>query len=90
MGLLSICVPKKWGGSGYNTLGLSVAVEEIAKACGGTGATVSIHNCLYVDLVYRCGTDNQKEKFLRPFTNGRLGCFALSEPGNLCTMTCIY
>lgn len=28
------------------------------------------------------GNDQQKEKFVRPFTDGsRVGCFALSEPG---------
>ncbi|KAK9686602.1 Acyl-CoA dehydrogenase, C-terminal domain [Popillia japonica] len=79
LGLMSICVPKKWGGSEYSTLGLAVAVEEIAKGCSGTGATVSIHNCLYVDLLSRCGTDKQKEQFLKPFTTGEVGCFALSE-----------
>lgn len=78
---MSICVPKEWGGSGYNTLGLAVAVEEIARGCGGTGATVSIHNCLYVDLVNRYATNKQKEIFLKPFTQGEVGCFALSEPG---------
>ncbi|KAJ8975349.1 hypothetical protein NQ317_000277 [Molorchus minor] len=31
-------------------------------------------------FIQRCGTEEQKEKFLRPFTNGTLGCFALSEP----------
>ncbi|KAK9686601.1 Acyl-CoA dehydrogenase, C-terminal domain [Popillia japonica] len=81
LGLMSICVPKKWGGSEYSTLGLAVAVEEIAKGCSGTGATVSIHNCLYVDLLSRCGTDKQKEQFLKPFTTGEVGCFALSEAG---------
>ncbi|GJQ72190.1 hypothetical protein Trydic_g3282 [Trypoxylus dichotomus] len=80
LGLLAICVPRKWGGSEYSTLGLAIAVEEIAKGCSGTGATVSIHNCLYADLLNRCGTDKQKEVFLRPFTTGAIGCFALSEP----------
>ncbi|KAI4456727.1 acyl-coa dehydrogenase [Holotrichia oblita] len=80
LGLMSICVPKKWGGSEYSALGLAIAVEEIAKGCSGTGATVSIHNCLYADLVSRCGTEKQKEQFLKPFTTtGNVGCFALSE-----------
>lgn len=72
---------EKWGGSGYDTLSIAIVVEEIAKVCGGTGATVSIHNCLYTSLLNRCGTDKQKQDFLKPFTSGTLGCFALSEPG---------
>lgn len=62
-------------------LGLAVAVEEISRGCGGTGAIVSIHNCLYVNLLDKLATEKQKETFLRPFTKGILGCFALSEPG---------
>ncbi|XP_045477816.1 short-chain specific acyl-CoA dehydrogenase, mitochondrial-like [Harmonia axyridis] len=80
LGLLSINVSEKWGGSEQDTLAMAVAVEEIARGCGGTGTITSVHNCLYVNLIDRCGTDEQKEKFLRPFTKGTLGCFALSEP----------
>ncbi|KAJ8931663.1 hypothetical protein NQ314_015378 [Rhamnusium bicolor] len=83
LGLLAINVSDKYGGAGQDSLALAVAVEEIARACGGTGTIVSVHNCLYVNLIERCGTEDQKELFLRPFTNGTLGCFALSEPGKL-------
>ncbi|KAK9888124.1 hypothetical protein WA026_000396 [Henosepilachna vigintioctopunctata] len=81
LGLLSINVSEKWGGAGQDSLAMAVAVEEIARGCGGTATIVSVHNCLFVNLIDRCGTDDQKEKFLRPFTSGTLGCFALSEPG---------
>lgn len=80
LGLLSINVSEKWGGAGQDTLSMAIAVEEIARGCGGTGTIVSVHNCLYVNLLDRCGTDEQKEKYLKPFTKGTLGCFALSEP----------
>ncbi|XP_044758671.1 short-chain specific acyl-CoA dehydrogenase, mitochondrial-like [Coccinella septempunctata] len=80
LGLLSINVSEEWGGSGQDTLAMAVAVEEIARGCGGTGTITSVHNCLYVNLIDRCGTKEQKEQFLRPFTKGTLGCFALSEP----------
>ncbi|CAG9827694.1 unnamed protein product [Diabrotica balteata] len=80
LGILGICVSKEYGGSGYDGLGMAVAVEEISKGCAGTGAIVSIHNCLYASLVDRLGTPDQKEQYLRAFTKGTLGCFALSEP----------
>lgn len=80
LGLLSINVSEKYGGAGQDTLALAVAVEEIGRGCGGTGTVVSVHNCLYVSLLDECGNEEQKEKFLRPFTNGKIGCFALSEP----------
>lgn len=81
LGLLSINVPTEWGGAGRDKLSLSIVVEEIARACGGTGAITSIHNSLYVNLVSKYGTKQQKEQFLLPFTKGELGCFALSEAG---------
>lgn len=85
---MGITANPKYGGSGENMLGLAVAVEEISKGCGGTGAIVSIHNALYVNLLDQFGTEMQKETFLANFTQGNVGCFALSEPGchllNLC------
>nr|CAI5824235.1 unnamed protein product [Callosobruchus analis] len=92
LGLLSITVSEEYGGAGQDMLALAVAVEELAKACGGTGTIVSVHNCLYVGLLDRCGNPAQKEKFLRPFTSGTLGCFALSEPdagSDVGNMSCV-
>ena len=37
---------------------------------------------LYLNPILKWGTDDQKEKWIKPFVNGeRVGCFALSEPG---------
>jgi len=83
LGIMGIMVDKKYGGSGVDSLALSVAVEEISRGCGGTGTIVSIHNALYAGLVNKIGTDEQKIKFLPDFIeNGIVGCFALSEPGS--------
>lgn len=44
---------------------------------------MSVNNSLYLGPIYQYGTKEQKEKFLKPFAGGeRVGCFALSEPGN--------
>lgn len=79
IGLMGITASSKYGGAGYDTLAIAIAVEELSRGCGSTGSIVSIHNCLYVDLVQSFGNEAQKEKFLTPFTGGQLGCFALSE-----------
>lgn len=82
LGLMGINVSSDYGGSNLSTLALSIAVEELSIGCGSTGAIVSIHNCLYADLLSRLGTDEQKLKFLRPFVAGnKIGAFALSESG---------
>ncbi|KAF5276717.1 hypothetical protein FQR65_LT16230 [Abscondita terminalis] len=79
MGLLAINTSKKWHGLGLDKLSTALCVEELARCCGGTAAIISIHNCLYVNVIDRLGTDEQKEMFLKPFSRC-IGCFALSEP----------
>lgn len=82
IGLMGIGVDSEFGGANMNTLALSIAVEELSRGCGSTGAIVSIHNCLYTNLLNRLGSDEQKNKFLTPFTGGKkIGAFALSEAG---------
>ncbi|XP_037047171.1 short-chain specific acyl-CoA dehydrogenase, mitochondrial-like isoform X1 [Bradysia coprophila] len=79
LGFMGINVSKKYGGSELDTLATSIVVEEISNGCASTGIILAIHNCLYADLVNRHGTEKQKEEFLRPFTTGDIGAFALSE-----------
>lgn len=82
LGLMGITASSEYGGSNMSSLALSVVVEELSRGCGATGAIVSIHNCLYADLLSRLGTDEQKSKFLKPFVDGnKIGAFALSESG---------
>lgn len=82
LGLMGIGVASEYGGSGMSSLAVSIVVEELSRVCGSTGAIVSIHNCLYADLLNRLGTERQKSKFLKPLIDGsRIGAFALSETG---------
>lgn len=78
---MGACVDEAYGGMGYDYLSLAVAVEELSRGCASTGMLLSIHNFLYTNLVNEKGTPEQKELFLRNFTKGCIGCFALSEPG---------
>lgn len=42
---------------------------------------MAVHN-MYMNAVNNFGNDEQKEEFLRPFTDGKnIGSFSLSEPG---------
>lgn len=80
-GLLGACIDQKYGGSGYDLLTFTLAIEELSRCCASTGILVSIHNCLYADLVQTYGTTDQINEFLIPFTKGQIGVFALSEHG---------
>lgn len=80
MGCMGIGASSEFGGSSLSTLTLSVIVEELSKSCASVGAIVSIHNCLYVNLLQRAGSHEQKTQWLKEFTNGKkIGAFALSE-----------
>lgn len=74
-------VDEEYGGLGLDYLSLTVAIEELSRGCASTGMILSIHNFLYANLVNERGTPEQKEMFLKDFTKGAIGCFALSEPG---------
>jgi butyryl-CoA dehydrogenase len=42
---------------------------------------LSVQNSLFCDPIHRFGTEEQKKKFLLPFTRGeKIGCYALTEP----------
>lgn len=80
--LLSVCIRREYGGLGLDTLALSLVVEELSKECASTGALVSIHNCLYANLIQRKGTAKQIERLLLPVVaSGSIGVFGLSEAG---------
>ncbi len=81
LGLMGICVPEAWGGSGGDAVGYTVAVEEVSRGCASHGVIMSVNNSLYCAPVWERGTDAQKRRFLAPFASGaKLGCFSLTEP----------
>nr|XP_042904962.1 short-chain specific acyl-CoA dehydrogenase, mitochondrial isoform X2 [Parasteatoda tepidariorum] len=83
LGLFGVVVPEKYGGAGLDYLGYSIAMEEISRGCASCGAIMSVHNSLYLGGLLQFGNKSQIETFVTPFTSGeRVGCFALSEPGN--------
>ncbi|GIY89184.1 short-chain specific acyl-CoA dehydrogenase, mitochondrial [Caerostris extrusa] len=58
-------------------------MEEISRGCASCGVIMSVNNSLYLGALQKFANASLKEKYLKPFINGdRIGCFALSEPGN--------
>ena len=83
MGFMGIAIKEEDGGSGFDNLAYAIAMEEISRGCASTGVVMSVNNSLYCDPVSKNATPEQKKTFLAPFASGqKLGCFALSEPGN--------
>ncbi|XP_053695641.1 short-chain specific acyl-CoA dehydrogenase, mitochondrial-like [Sabethes cyaneus] len=79
LGLMRVTVDPEYAGSGLNMLALSLVVEELSRGCGSTGSIVSIHNCLFANLLNRAGTEAQKQHFFGKYSNSSIGVFALSE-----------
>lgn len=79
LGLMRVTVDTQYGGSNQGMLALSLVVEELSSGCGATGSIVSIHNCLYADMLNRLGTKAQKVSFFDKYARDTIGVFALSE-----------
>lgn len=81
-GFMGIPVPKEYGGQGCDPLTYVMCVEELSKVCGTTGVIVSAHTSLCIDPIMTYGTEEQKQKYVKPLATGeKLGAFALTEPG---------
>lgn len=83
LGLLGIPFPEEYGGAGMDTMSMVLAIEELAKACGGTCLSLAAHISLCATPIYLFGTEEQKKKYLVPLATGEaLGSFCLTEPGS--------
>ena len=81
-GFMGIPVPKEYGGQGCDPLTYVMCVEELSKVCATTGVIVSAHTSLCIDPIMTYGTEEQKQKYVKPLATGeKLGAFALTEPG---------
>ena len=82
--LLGLRFPRTWGGRGMKWTGEVVALEEL----GVLGSSLV---CLYSlvsivgEAINAFGTEDQKERYLRPTIEGKLCCAeALTEPNGPC------
>ncbi|MGG3924992.1 acyl-CoA dehydrogenase [Metabacillus fastidiosus] len=83
LGLTGIPWPEKYGGIGFDYLAYVIAVEELSKVCASTGVTLSAHTSLACWPIYRFGTEEQKEKYLKPMALGeKIGAYCLTESGS--------
>ena len=82
LGLLGITVEEDYGGTGMGYLEHVVAVEELSRGSGSVGLSYGAHSNLCVNQIRRCGTDEQKRRYLPKLMSGEhVGALAMSEPG---------
>jgi alkylation response protein AidB-like acyl-CoA dehydrogenase len=81
LGILGMTIPPEDGGAGADTVSSCLALMEISWACASTAVSVSVHNTLTCEIIYRYGTESQRRKYLPALCRGEiLGAFSLSEP----------
>ncbi|MGA2210343.1 MAG: acyl-CoA dehydrogenase family protein [Acidimicrobiales bacterium] len=80
-GLLGLCIPEQYGGSGAGILGLTIAIEEVAKY-SNTAALMLLLTRLPTGPVMIAGSEEQQRRYLPGIAEGtaRSG-FGLSEAG---------
>jgi len=82
LGLMGIPIPEEHGGSGGDTLGYAIAIEELTRIDSSVAITVAAHTSLGTMPIYLFGSDEQKAEWLPDLASGRkLGAFGLTEPG---------
>lgn len=85
--LMGIAYPEELGGGGADAISEAIAMEEISAACASTGSIITGHY-LGFDALYLQGTDEQKERWLRPALEGDMyAAFCLTEPAGGSDMT---
>jgi acyl-CoA dehydrogenase len=78
-GLLNVTIPREYGGMSYGALQSAIIAEELGAACAGISITILV-NGLSLTPILISGTEEQKEKFLRPVAEGaKLAAFCLTE-----------
>src|SRR6478752_7845777 len=79
-GLLGLCIPTEYGGGGAGILGLTLAIEEVAKY-SNTAALMLLLCRLPTGPVLIAGSEAQKQRYIRGVATGELRAgFGLSEP----------
>ena len=82
LGLMGVCIPEKYGGSGMDYNSLAIVCEELERGDTAFRTAVSVHTGLNSMTLMQWATEEQKTKYLMTQANGeKIGAFGLTEPG---------
>lgn len=83
LGLTGVPWPEEYGGAGMDYLAYCIVVEELSRVDASVGVTISAHTSLAGWPLYKFGTEEQKQKYLRPMAEGKkIGAYGLTEPAS--------
>ena len=81
LGFMGMMVDPAYDGGGMDTVSYVLAMEELSKVDSSVSVIVSVNNSLVCYGIEKWGTEEQKEKYLKPLAKGDvIGAFLLSEP----------
>ena len=82
LGLVNTCIPVEFGGTGFSTLDSILITESLSYGCLGMNTAIMANDLALLPIVIG-GNDEQKKRFLTPFTESyKMAAFCLTEPGN--------
>ncbi|MFG1230357.1 acyl-CoA dehydrogenase family protein [Xanthobacter wiegelii] len=80
LGLIGLPYAEAYNGGGGDWLGFTIVLEEIARVDCAVAVSI-MANSTIASLLHNFGTEEQKQRFLRPILDGsQVGCIALTEP----------
>lgn len=81
LGLLSLTIPKDFGGLGMSQEAYCRAMEVVAARCAATALFINAHQSVGLKALVLFGTKEQQEKWLPKLSKGKaLAAFSLTEP----------
>ena len=80
MGMMGVPYPEEYGGAGMDEVSKALVIMEIAKVDASVAELLAVHT-LTNDIFLKRGTEEQKKKYLALGASGKVGAFALTEPG---------
>lgn len=80
LGFLGMMTDPRYNGGGMDTISYVLAMEEISKIDASASVCMSVNNSLVCWGLEKFGSEEQKEKYLKPLAEHGIGAFCLSEP----------
>ncbi|PLR95337.1 acyl-CoA dehydrogenase family protein [Bacillus sp. T33-2] len=81
LGLMGVCIPEQYGGSGMDYNSLAIVCEELERGDTAFRTAVSVHSGLNSLTLLQWANEQQKLRYLIPQSKGeKVGAFGLTEP----------
>lgn len=82
LGIMGVSIPTRYDGQGLDYISLGLVCEELEAVDSALRVIMSVHMGLCCLGIFQWGTEEQKQRFLKPLALGaKVGAFGLSEPG---------